>query len=48
MITMLTRVPGLHYFDHGRKVIIKTNASEYISGGVVSQQDDDGVLHSIA
>jgi hypothetical protein len=40
--------PTLGHFDHSREVIIKTNASDYVSAGVLSQRDDDGVSHPVA
>jgi hypothetical protein len=29
-------------------VIIETDASDYVSAGVLSQRDDEGVLHPVA
>jgi hypothetical protein len=29
-------------------VIIETDPSDYVSAGVLSQQDDEGVLHPVA
>jgi len=48
MVSAFTTAPVLHHFDHDREVIIKTDASNYVSAGVLSQYDDDGVLHPIA
>jgi RNase H-like domain found in reverse transcriptase len=38
----------LCYFDLLKKIFVKTNVSDYISLGVLSQKDDQGVLHPIA
>jgi hypothetical protein len=37
----------LYYFDLFRKIFVKTNASDYISLGVLSQKDNQGVLYPI-
>jgi hypothetical protein len=47
-VTALTTAPALRHFDHERQVIIVTDASKYVSAGVLSQRDDDGVLHPVA
>ena len=48
MITAFTTAPALRQFDHEREVIIETDASDYVSAGVLSQRDDEGVLHPVA
>jgi len=48
MITTFTTAPALRHFDHDREVIIETDASDYVSAGVLSQRDDEGVLHPVA
>ena len=48
MITAFTTALALHHFDHKREVIIETDASAYVSAGVLSQRDDEGVLHPVA
>ena len=48
MATAFTTAPALRHFDHEREVIIETDASEYVSTGVLSQHDDEGVLHPVA
>jgi ribonuclease HI len=48
MVTAFTTAPALQHFDHEREVIIETDASDYLSAGVLSQKDDEGVLHSVA
>jgi hypothetical protein len=39
--------PILRHFDHDREVIVETDASDYISAGILSQYDDEGVLHPV-
>jgi hypothetical protein len=48
MLTAFTTAPALQHFDHEREVIIETDASDYVSTGVLSQRDDEEVLHSLA
>jgi hypothetical protein len=48
MVAALTTPPALRHFDHEREVIIGTDASDYVSAGVLSQRDDEGVLHPVA
>jgi len=47
MSTAFTMAPALRHFDRERDVIIETDASEYGSTGVLSQRDDEGVLHPV-
>jgi hypothetical protein len=48
MVHKFTTAPTLQHFDHSREVIIQTDASDYVSVGVLSQMDDEGVLHPVA
>ena len=48
MVYKFTTAPTLRHFDHSREGIIETDASDYVSTGVLSQRDDDGVLHPVA
>jgi hypothetical protein len=48
MVTAFTTAPALRHFDHEREVIIESDASDYVSAGVLSQRDDEGVLHPVA
>jgi hypothetical protein len=48
MTSKFTTAPTLRHFDHGREVIIETDASDYVSTGVLSQRDDEGILHPVA
>ena len=48
MVTAFTMAPALRHFNHEREVIIETDASDYVSAGVLSQRDDEGVLYPVA
>jgi len=48
LVTTFTTAPALRHFDHEREIIIETDASDYVSAGVLSQHDDEGVLHPVA
>jgi len=48
MVTAFTTDPVLRHFNHDREGIIETDASDYVSAGVSSHYDDDGVLHPVA
>jgi hypothetical protein len=43
-----TSAPVLARFDPDRDIIVETDASAYISAGVLSQYDDDNILHPVA
>ena len=43
-----TSAPILAHFDFERDVIVETDASDYVSTGVLSQYSDDGILHPVA
>ena len=43
-----TCTPILRHFDVNRNVIVETDASDYVSAGVLSQYDTDGVQHPVA
>jgi len=45
MIIALTTAPVLRHFNHEREVINETDASNYLSVGVLSQRDDEVVDH---
>ena len=44
----ITTAPVLKHFDRDREAILETDSSDYVNGGVLSQKDDDGVLHPVA
>jgi hypothetical protein len=48
IVLKFTTTPTLRHFDHIREVIIETDASDYVSAGVLKQRDDEEVLHPIA
>ena len=35
-------------FDFKRDAVVETNASDYVSAGVLSQYDNQGILHQVA
>jgi hypothetical protein len=43
-----TTTPILSHFDPSRSAILETDVSDYADGGVVSQYDDEGILHPCA
>jgi len=43
-----TTAPVLRPFDWNKEVILETDASDYVSAGVLSQYDNNGVLHPVA
>ena len=45
--TAFATAPTLHHFDHDREIIVETDASDYVSAGVLSQYDNHGVLHPV-
>ena len=38
----------LCHYNSDLKLVVKTDASDYVSGGILSQYDENGVLHSVA
>jgi hypothetical protein len=48
MVTAFTTAPALRHFDHESEVIIETDASDYVSAGVLSKRNDEGILHPVA
>jgi len=48
MVEAFTTAPIFRHFDHEREVIIETDTSDYVSAGVLSPYDDEGVLHPVA
>jgi len=43
-----TSAPTLRHFDPSRQIFVETDASDWVSSGILSQKDDDGVLHPVA
>jgi len=48
MVIAFTTAPVLRHFDHERDVIIEIVISDNVSTEVLSQYDDEGVLHPVA
>jgi hypothetical protein len=46
--TAFTSAPILQHFDPDREIIVETDASDYVSGGILSQYDNEGRLHPVA
>ena len=44
----VTSAPVLRHFDKSKPVILKADSSDYVTGGILSQYDDDGALHPVA
>ena len=42
------KVPILCHFDPSKQCFVETNSSDYINAGMLSQLDDEGVLHLVA
>ena len=40
--------PILIWFDPEKRTIIETDASDYVSGGILSQPNEQGILHPVA
>lgn len=40
--------PVLATFDYNRRTVLETDASDWASGGILSQYDDDGMLRPVA
>ena len=43
----MTEAPVLRHFDQNCELYLETDSSNYINSGVLSQKDDDGVLHPV-
>ena len=43
-----TSVPILRHFDPDKECVVETDASDYVSAGILSQIEDDGILHPVA
>ena len=46
--TAIMTTPVLRHFDRSREAILETDSSDFVNGGVLSQHDDEGVLHPVA
>ena len=43
-----TSAPILQHFDYEKAIVVEMDASDYVSAGVLSQPDDNGVLRPVA
>jgi hypothetical protein len=43
-----TTAPILRHFDPDKEIILEPDASDYVTAGVLSQYDEDGILHPVA
>ena len=43
-----TTAPILQHFDFEKAIVVETDASDFVSAGVLSQPDDNGVLRPVA
>lgn len=46
--TAFSTAPVLAYYDYTKKTVVETDASNWASGGVLYQKDDDGKLRPVA
>lgn len=44
----MLNAPVLAHFDPHKRIVIETDSSDYVSAGVMSQEDENGVLRPIA
>ena len=44
----ITEASVLRHFDQNCESYLKTDSSDYVNSDVLSQKDDDGILHSVA
>ena len=45
---LVTSAPVLRHYERSRPAVLETDSSDYVNGGVLSQADDEGVLHPVA
>jgi hypothetical protein len=43
-----TTAPVLRHFDFDHEIVVETDASDFVSAGVLSQYDKEGKLHPVA
>ncbi|KAI0992163.1 hypothetical protein K3495_g16023, partial [Podosphaera aphanis] len=43
-----TAAPILAHFDPVKQTFLETDASDYVSSGILSQKDEEGILHPVA
>jgi hypothetical protein len=42
-----TTAPVLAHFNYETRIVLETHTSSYVSAGVLSQYDDQGILHQV-
>jgi hypothetical protein len=45
---MFTTAPVLQHFDPDRMSVVEADSSDYVTGGILSQYNEEGVLHPVA
>ena len=48
MKTLVTNAPVRRHYDRSKLEVLEINSSDYVNEGVLSQENDDGILHPIA
>ena len=43
-----TSAPILKHFDPGKEILVETDASDDVSAGILSQRNEEGILHPVA
>ena len=46
--TQFMTAPILAFFDYNKKTVLETDASDWASGGILSQYDENGILRPVA
>ena len=46
--SVFTSAPVLRHFDPAREITLETDASNLVSAGILSQPNDEGILHPVA
>jgi hypothetical protein len=45
---VFTTTPILQHFNYDQEIIVETDTSDYVSASILSQYDNEGILHPIA
>jgi hypothetical protein len=48
MKDLVTSAPVLAHFDHSKTSYVEVDSADYVHGGILSQEDANGVLHPVA
>ena len=43
----MSSTPILAYFDSSKEAVLEVNSSDFVTGGILSQVGDDGLLHPV-